>query len=130
MKNNLAKSKKILVIEDEEKMLNLLEERFKQEKWIVFRAENGKEGLETALRERPDLIVLDILLPKFGGLKMLEKLRKNKWGSRVSVIILTNLSSVHSVSMALSNGVYDFLIKTDWKLEDVVEKIKQRLGHR
>lgn len=123
-----AKNKTILVVEDEEDMLRVLIKRFSEEGFNVLKAKNGKEGLERALKKSPDLILLDLILPEINGVAMLKELRKDSWGKNIPVIILTNLTNMGITAEVLSSGVYDFLVKTDWKLEDVVRKVKERLG--
>lgn len=125
-----TKNKTILVIEDERAMLQVLVDRFTDEGFSILEAKNGEEGLECAFKKHPDLILLDIILPKMDGITMLKKLRVDNWGKDVPVIILTNLNHMGTIVEALENGVYDFLVKTDWKLEDVVERVKERLGSK
>jgi len=72
--------KKILVIEDEKPMLDAVADTLKQHNFAVITADNGKDGLDTALREHPDLMLLDIFMPKMDGLTMLETLRNDPWG--------------------------------------------------
>ena len=93
------------------------------EGFIVLEAENGEEGLDVALRDHPDLILLDIIMPKMDGLTMLKKLREDVRGKNTKVILLTNLSDNEKVSEALLQGSYDYLVKSDWKIGDVVAKI-------
>lgn len=119
---------KILIIEDEKIMRQMLIERLAEEKFDVLEAENGEEGLKTALKEHPDLILLDIILPKMNGTIVLDELRKDAWGKNVPVIVLSNLSDVETAAEALENNVHDFLVKTDWSLNDVVRKIKEKLA--
>jgi len=123
----ISESKKILIIEDEPSLLDVLEDKFSTEGFDVLKAENGNRGLEIALKEHPDLILLDIILPEMDGMTMLKKLREDVWGKDALVIILTNLNDAQSVLQSLENGVYDFLVKTDWKLEDVLKKVKEKL---
>lgn len=128
MKRQTAKDKTILIIEDEPAVLQALVDTFAREGFYVLRAKSGNKGLVLALKKRPDLILLDIIIPGMDGLAMLEKLRKSAWGKSIPVIILTNFSDDSKVSKALENGVYDFLVKTDWKIRDVVERAKNILG--
>lgn len=120
-------NKKILVVEDEVALRNILVEKLKLEGFDVIEAKNGEEGLEISIDQKPNLILLDIIMPKMDGLKMLEKLREDKWGKKVPVIVLTNLSSGMEMSKSAENGVLSYLVKTDWKLEDVVNKVKETL---
>ena len=121
------KNKRILVVEDEDAILQLLTERFTNEGINVLPAKDGKNGLKIALKEIPDLILLDLVLPKMDGMVMLKKLRANNQGKNIPVIILTNLNEVELVAEALRNKVYDFLIKANWQVEELVEIVKKRL---
>ena len=120
-------AKKILIIEDEVAILKAMSDKFSRQGFEVITAANGKAGLAAAEKEKPDLILLDLLLPIMDGLDMLKKLRAAKWGKSVPVIVLTNLSEADKMSEAVDIGIADFLIKTDWKLEDLVKKVKKEL---
>ena len=122
-------NKKILIVEDEVALLNALRDKFTREGFAVLEAKNGEEGLEIALREHPDLILLDIIMPVMDGMTMLAKLREDNWGKDAKVIVLTNLSDTEKVSAAMTKGTFDYLVKADWKLEDVVRKVRERLGN-
>jgi DNA-binding response OmpR family regulator len=124
MKNT---TKTILIVEDEASLSQALVEKFKSEGFSILEASNGLDGLEKAIEHHPDLILLDIIMPKMDGITMMKKLRVDRWGEKVPVIVLTNLTDAAKADQALKQGAYDFLIKTDWKLEDVVKKVKQKL---
>jgi DNA-binding response OmpR family regulator len=125
----LASEKKILVVEDEAPLRNAVSDILTFEGFQVFQAKNGQEGLDIALKEHPDLTLLDLMMPIMDGLIMLEKLRSDKdWGKTAAVILLTNINDPDKVAQATSAGSYDFLVKSDWNIEDVVKKIKGRLG--
>lgn len=93
-----------------------------------MKAVNGKKGLELALSKKPDIILLDIVMPVMDGISMLKALRRDDRGKDVPVIILTNLSDAQSAADTLENKAFDFLVKSDWKLEDVVKKVKEKLN--
>ena len=113
---------------DEKAMLEALSNKFEKEGFRVLRAGNGEDGVASALENKPDLVILDILMPKVGGLEAAKKIRQDKyWGSDVPIIILTNLNDPESVSEAASYQVYDFLVKTDWGLDDIVGLARDRL---
>jgi len=127
MENN----KKILIVEDERSLSQALVDKLTREGFATLTAKNGEEGLEVALHEHPDLILLDIVMPKMDGMTMLKKLRnKNEWGKKVPVIILTNLTSDNEQrvrDITETEPTY-YLVKADWKIEDVVIKVRERLG--
>lgn len=121
-------NKKILIVEDEESLLKLLSESFIENGIDVLGAVDGEQGLKMALEEHPDLILLDIILPKMDGITMLKKLREDERGKDVKVIILSNLSDSERVEEAMQKGVYDYLIKSNWNLADVINKVKEKLN--
>jgi|SRR3989344_9355157 len=118
----------LLVIEDDVPELNALTDKFSREGFVVLQAHNGEEGLESALKNHPDVILLDIVMPKMDGITMLGKLRGDEWGQRVPVIVLTNLSDGEKISQSIEKGVYGYLVKAEWRLEEVVAKVKTKLG--
>ncbi len=126
--NGLENDKKILIVEDETPLRNALRDKLIHEGYVVLEAKNGEEGLESALRDHPDLILLDIVMPRMDGMTVLGKLRQDAWGADVKVIILTNLSEVVKVSEVMARGSFSYLVKSDWKLEEVVIKVKEVLG--
>ena len=124
MENN----KKILVVEDEISLRGALSNKLAREGFVVLEAKNGEEGLEMALSAHPDLILLDIVMPVMDGMTMLQKLREDAWGAEAKIFILTNLSDTNKVADAIMQGSYDYLVKTDWTLEDIVDRISKKLG--
>lgn len=123
----ITKPKRVLVVEDEEAMAGAIEDKFTREGFEISQAKNGEEGLEKALRDHPDLILLDIVMPKMDGLEMLSKLRDDIWGKTVPVILLTNYGDIEKITDAVKSNVACYLLKTDWKLENVVAKVKETL---
>jgi len=121
-------AKKVLIVEDELALKKALSKKFTKEKFEVMTASNGKTGLASAFKDHPDIILLDLIMPVMDGLTMLKELRKDKWGHEVIVIILTNLSEAEKTAEALEQGVHDYLIKTDWSLEDISKKVKEKLA--
>ncbi|MCX6778672.1 MAG: response regulator [Candidatus Magasanikbacteria bacterium] len=121
------KKKILLIVEDEISLLKILQEEFSKEGFDVITAIDGVSGLDLALTKRPDLILLDLILPKMDGLSLLRELRKDSWGMDVPVIILSNLSDAEKISEASEHEVFDYLVKADWKLEDVIKKVKNKL---
>jgi len=120
--------KTILIVEDEKAMLDALSNKFEKEGFQVFKAVNGQEGVDVAFDQKPDLVIMDILMPKLGGLEAAKKIRQDKkWGSDVPILVLTNLNDPESVSEAATYHVYDFLVKTDWGLDDIVQLARDRL---
>ncbi|MFA5926015.1 MAG: response regulator [Parcubacteria group bacterium] len=121
--------KKILIIEDELPMLKALADKFSREGFSAIEARNGEEGLRIALETKPDLIVLDLIMPVMDGKAMMEKLRQDEWGKKVPIIILTNLNpDDKTLNEILASGPANYFIKSKWKLEDLVGKVKKELG--
>ena len=122
--------KTVLIVEDEASYQQLMKDRLTKEGFNVLQAKNGEEGLALALDRQPDLILLDVVMPKMGGMEVLRKLREeNKWGQSVPVFILTNLSSddeerINDVTELLPTY---YLEKTKATLAEVVLKIKDKL---
>lgn len=121
------KSQKILIVEDEVQLLKSLSEKITHEGFTALEAKNGVEGLKIALREKPDVILLDIIMPKMDGIEMLDKLRRDKWGQTTIVIVLSNDDDPSHISETLKDNASDYLIKSDWSLEDIITKIKEAL---
>jgi len=117
--------KKILVVEDEKVLANAMHDKLRLEGYNVILAENGQIGLDMALTQRPDCILLDIVMPVMDGISMLKKLRLAPGGEKIPVILLSNLSDSGDAIKALESGVTDYLVKSDWRLEDVIVKIAE-----
>lgn len=118
---------KLLIVEDEAPLAQILIDAFKLEGFATQRADNGKDGLQQALEWQPDIILLDIVMPKMDGMTMLHKLREHDNGSKIPVILLTNLSDTDKVFDALAYGAFDFLVKADWSISDIVREVKSKL---
>ncbi len=118
----------ILTVEDEPPMLKAIDFKLTKEGFKVLKATDGEKGLKLALLKHPDLILLDILLPKIDGLTMLKKLRQDEWGKKVPVILLTNLVMDDRVTRRIveDHPAY-YLAKSEWRLDDVIAKIKLTL---
>lgn len=117
--------KKFLIIEDEVDLLELFADKFQSEGFNALQTTTAEEGMKLALKNKPNLILLDIILPKMDGITMLKLLRKNSWGENVPVIILSNVTDQQKVSQAMKYGVYDYIVKTDLILDDLVKQVKE-----
>ena len=118
---------KILLIEDDPFLLNMYATKFELENFKVVMAEDGEKGLKTAIKEIPDIILLDIMLPKMDGFEVLKGLKEEKSTQAIPVILLTNLSQKEEVERGLSMGANDYLIKAHFMPSEVVDKIKEVL---
>lgn len=121
-------AKKILVVEDELPLAQVLSDKLQAVGYQVSTAGDGQSGLEKALSWKPDLVLLDIVMPIMDGMTMLHKLRGTHEGKKMSVILLTNLSDSEHVYDATANGVFDFLVKSNWDLDDLVDEVRTRLA--
>ena len=119
---------KILLIEDDPFLLSMYATKFESENFEVITAEDGEKGLEIANNIIPDIILLDILLPKINGFEVLKELKRDKKTNKIPVILLTNLSQRDEIEQGLSNGAADYLIKAHFIPSEVVEKIKKVLN--
>ncbi len=124
------KKTKILIVEDEEILLTALAEELKQEGFDAVGAHDGEEGVAMAASEKPDLILLDLVMPKLDGIGALKQMKENDQTKDIPVVILTNLSDYDKVSDALSLGAMDYLVKANYRLEELVSKIKTVLDRK
>lgn len=126
----MEQRKKILIVEDEEPLLKVMSAGLSNKEFDVITARDGEEGLEKAKSEKPNLILLDLFMPKMDGITMLRKVRElGEWGQNVKVIILTNLEEREKLTAAVENRVYDYMIKTNWNLSDILKKIRIELRY-
>ena len=119
---------KILFVEDEPNLQKAISEVLVQEGYKVFGAADGEEGLAMAKKEEPNLILLDLILPKKDGFEVLKELKADEKMKNIPVIVLTNLEGIGDVEKALELGATTYLVKANYKLEDVVSKIKEFLN--
>ncbi len=122
-----GKLAKILVVEDERMVRDALTRKLTTVGFDVVEAGDGEEGLKKAETEHPDIILLDLIIPLMDGLTVLEKLRAESWGKSIPVIVLSNLSDDATIEESKKKGVHDYLVKTDWTLDDVISKVKSEL---
>ncbi|KKQ37123.1 MAG: hypothetical protein US53_C0027G0003 [Candidatus Woesebacteria bacterium GW2011_GWA1_37_7] len=120
-----ASQKVILIVEDDPVLLKMYTEKFTFEGFSVLNAKDGEEALKTALTQKIDIILLDIMLPRMSGTDFLEKFRQNPKGSQVPVVALTNLAEEEEKQKAIKLGVEEYLVKAMQTPEQVVEKIKK-----
>ena len=121
--------KTVLIIEDEPSIRKAIMDKLETSEFLSIEAKNGEEGLIAAFEKKPDLILLDILMPKMDGMVMMKKLREEgDWGKKVPIIILTNLSADDRITsgVVINEPAY-YLMKTDWSLDEVVAKIRSTL---
>jgi len=125
-----TQQKKILIVEDESSILNGISDKFTYEGFFVFKATNGQEGLDIALKDHPDFILLDNLMPNTDGFYFLENLRKDEWGKNARVFMWSNSHDSTTIARAKQLGILDFMIKSEWEYRDVVKKVRKALGDK
>jgi len=123
----MIKKKKILLVEDEKMLVDMYEYKFSEAGFDVSLASNVKQGLEIARKEKPDLIILDIILPKNNGVYFLKKLRMDKSISSILVVILSNYDDPIVKKQVKKLGVEDYLLKTDFTPLMLTKKIESYL---
>lgn len=123
-----AKKTKILVVEDETFLVKIYSVKLKKEGYDVTLATDGEEAVKVAAEVKPDLILLDLILPKLNGFEALEEIRKNASLKKTPVIVLSNLGQEEDIKRAEALGATDYLVKANFSIQDVVQKIKSVLG--
>jgi len=119
---------RLLVIEDDTVLQKALCQYLTAENFEVLSALDGEAGVAMAISEKPDLILLDIVLPKKDGYQVLQEVKANETTKHIPIVLLTNLGSIADVEKALEMGATTYLVKADYKLEEVTRKIKDILG--
>ncbi len=122
------KPKKILLVEDDDSLASVYLTRFEAEGFDVKRVPNGEEALAATIEYRPDIILLDVMMPKVSGFDVLDILRNTPETANVQVVMLTALSQESDKQRALDLGVDDYLVKSQVVIADVVDRVKQHLG--
>ena len=120
--------KKILLIEDEEIMIDLLRKKLVAEGYKVLVARNGEEGLELMKESLPDLVLLDIVMPKKDGFEVMEEKKKDKNLKKIPLIIISNSGQAIELDRAKALGARDWLVKTEFDPKEVLEKVKKQIG--
>lgn len=120
--------KKIVLIEDDPALSSALCAALKAAGFETLAVFDGEEGLRVVTEQKPDLVLLDEILPKLEGLEVHKKLKEDKALSKIPVIMLTNIEDPKKVAKALEQGLKDYLIKADWSVGDIVEKVKEKLA--
>ncbi len=119
---------KVAIVEDDQAISQMYRIKFETEGYEVETAENGRVGLELVLTMKPDIILLDLMMPEMTGGEMLEKLRKDSWGKTVKVVILTNMGEQEIPERVQKLGVSAFILKADMTPRQVADLIKKELA--
>ena len=124
----MSDTKTILLVEDDDNLANVYETRLQAEGFKTVRVANGEDALQTTMQAKPDLILLDVMMPKVSGFDVLDILRNTPETAKIKIIMLTALSQDSDRERAKSLGVDDYLIKSQVVIADVVDRVKQHLG--
>ena len=116
--------KTVLIVEDESSLRNVMREALERHNFQVLEAPNGEEGLVLALQKRPDIILLDLNMPKMGGQEVLQKLRQDDWGASVKVVVMTNEDDVVNIGTAHEHAITEYIIKSNLDLEDLIKRVR------
>ncbi len=122
-------AKKILFIEDESALQKSLGDLLREKGIEVISAVDGKTGLRLAKESLPDLILLDLILPRMHGLEVLKELKEDEKTKDIPVIILTNLENINDIEKAIELGATTYLVKANYSLEEIAEKVKKALEY-
>lgn len=121
-------AKKILIIEDEEIILNLLQRKLTAEGYEISIAKDGEEGLRIMREVKPDLILLDIIMPKKGGFEVMEEMGKDNELKKIPIIVISNSGQPVEIDKAQALGAKDWLIKTEFDPQEVIDKAIKQIG--
>lgn len=121
-------AKTVLIVEDEQSMQRALKNKLEHAGYAVSAANDGEKAIDALRSTRPDLVLLDLIMPKLDGISVLRQMKADDALRAVPVVILTNLSSGDKVAEAMQLGTFDFLVKANYSLDDVLKKVNDRLG--
>lgn len=124
------KKKKILLVEDDQIVIEILVKKLEKEGYSIVVARDGNEGLKKMREETPDVILLDMVMPKKGGMEVLEEMHVDRKLSKIPVVIISNSGQPVELERAKALGVSDWLIKTEFDPEEVVEKVRGQVGNK
>jgi len=125
--DSVATKATVLIAEDDKLLRDSIVDVLTAAGYNVLQVENGKDGLDTALKEHPALILTDNLMPLMNGVDMVAKLREDAWGKTVPVVLMTSMYSADTLNDSLQAGVTDYVMKTDFSIDKVVELVANRL---
>ncbi len=120
-------TKKILIIDDDKIFSKILRDGLisgGKGEYEIISAFDGEEGFEVASREKPDLIMLDVMMPKVDGIEFLRKLRAEEWGKEMPVIMETQVSDIEKMSEGVQLGVQGYILKSDYSLDAILRQVE------
>ena len=121
-------AKKILIVEDDKFLRDLISQKLLKEGYDIAEAVDGEKGIEGVKKEKPDLVLLDLILPGVDGFEVLSQIKADPILAQIPVIILSNLGQKEDVERGLKLGAVDYLIKAHFTPEEIIQKVKAVLG--
>jgi two-component system alkaline phosphatase synthesis response regulator PhoP len=119
-------NKKILIVEDDPNFIAILKQKFNQEGFTIFTAQDGKDGLNMALKEEIDLVISDVLLPLLTGVEMVKKIKEKK--NDLPIVLLTNVKDNDYSDLTKNLKKIDYLIKSDVRIDEILKIVEKKLG--
>jgi len=119
---------KVLIVEDDQMLGDMYASKFQADGFTVLRASDGADGLKVAEKEKPDAILLDVIMPKLDGFATLQQLKANKDLAKIPVIMLTNLGQDEDIKKGKELGASDYFVKANQTPSEIVAKVKSLLG--
>jgi len=119
---------KIAIVEDDIAIVQMYRMKFESEGYIVITANDGKAGLKLIELEKPDIVLLDLMMPEMRGDEMLDAMRKTDWGKDIKVIVLTNMGETEAPAGVTENGVLGYIVKADMTPKQVADTVKAALA--
>jgi len=120
---------RILIVEDDPYIMRVYERKFQAEGFTIATAKNGEEGLEKVKEAKPDIILLDLVMPKKDGFEFVRELRKDDTYAKTPIIVLTNLGQEHDIERAQKLGISAYLLKSNQSIQDVFEMVQKTLAN-
>lgn len=121
-------AKKVLIVEDDTLLLTTLIHQFEDAGYVVCSADNGEDGVDVFLKEKPDAVIMDVMMPRKDGVAMLEEIHAKAPETTVPFIVLSNANDMDYVSRAMGEGAVAYLLKSDRQLDSVVALVTEKIG--
>lgn len=125
---NENNTKKILVVEDDQLLLSILAKQLTDKGYIVVTAENGEEGIKKFFDEKPNAVILDVLMPKKDGVQMLKEIHEKVPHDTTPMIVLSNSNDIDHIANAMANKAIAYLVKSDQQLDDIANLLEKKLN--
>lgn len=122
-----ATSKKVLIVEDDTLLLVTLTHQFEDAGYVVVSADNGEDGIERFVAEKPDAVVMDVMMPRKDGVEMLEEIKARVPDTKVPFIVLSNANDMDYVARAMGLGAVAYLLKSDRQIDSVVKLVEEKI---